>query len=379
MKYFPFRTLALCIFLPPVLYIFSILSLENRLREQYVGEIENIYTGSPDLLFDGSIRLTDAISKNIDLYLKNKTLTALGVTPDITVLTQKGTILYPSFFEDTPAIIIADPNQVAAENFTLMQEGLVVRIDLKIEHNTMLSNILLGIYILTSLLVLFFFHRKGVKRFKAETRERENETHRLLALEKDSARTLQYLEEKRKHLSSELLKMDRKLKNEKVKATKNEDDMIEEIVVLEKKIEETLTLQKEQQAETARLKEKIAHYEKQKSPKQKIKAGEAVEKRFRALYKNISISKRAIDGFIDLTEDLKIKSEEIIHNLNHNPDLVPIKRKVFGKKNRGTVFEVLFAYKGRLYFRKIKDNRIEILTIGTKNTQTKDLDFLAKF
>jgi len=69
---------------------------------------------------------------------------------------------------------------------------------------------------------------------------------------------------------------------------------------------------------------------------------------------------------------MKIKVEEIIHKLNEDPSFVLVKRKVFGKKGRATVQEVIFAYKGRLY----KDGKIEILTIGTKNTQAKDLEFL---
>ena len=48
---------------------------------------------------------------------------------------------------------------------------------------------------------------------------------------------------------------------------------------------------------------------------------------------------------------------------------------IYKRKNK-TLFEVIFAYKGRLYFRKAKDNRIEVLTVGTKNTQVKDLEFL---
>jgi hypothetical protein len=73
---------------------------------------------------------------------------------------------------------------------------------------------------------------------------------------------------------------------------------------------------------------------------------------------------------------MKIKGEEIIHKLNEDPSFVSVKRKVFGKKGRATVQEVIFSYKGRLYFRKKKDGQIEILTIGTKNTQAKDLEFL---
>ena len=77
-----------------------------------------------------------------------------------------------------------------------------------------------------------------------------------------------------------------------------------------------------------------------------------------------------------MTEEMGLKAEELIHQLNADAALVPVKRKVFTKKGNTTAFEVTFAYNGRLYFRKSKDNRVEILTIGTKNTQQKDLTYI---
>ena len=53
-------------------------------------------------------------------------------------------------------------------------------------------------------------------------------------------------------------------------------------------------------------------------------------------------------------------------------------RNVFGGKGQKTVLEVIFGYKGRLYFRHTDDRRVEVLAVGTKNTQAKELDFLAK-
>ena len=50
----------------------------------------------------------------------------------------------------------------------------------------------------------------------------------------------------------------------------------------------------------------------------------------------------------------------------------------FGGKAHQTVLEVIFGYKGRLYFRKTKDKRAEVLAVGTKNTQARELDFLAR-
>ena len=128
------------------------------------------------------------------------------------------------------------------------------------------------------------------------------------------------------------------------------------------------------------LKEKTQLHkkDKQKVGKQKTKALNVVDKRFKTLYKNIHITERAIESFIDLTDDIKIKCEEIIHQLNEDPSIVSIKRKVFGRKGRETVFEVIFAYKGRLYFHKTKNNMIEILAIGNKNTQARDLEFINK-
>ena len=94
----------------------------------------------------------------------------------------------------------------------------------------------------------------------------------------------------------------------------------------------------EKEEEINALKEKIKLFEKerQKENKQKTNIYNTVRKRFKTLYKNIFVNKRAINGFLDLTDDMKIKGEEIIHKLNEDPSLVLVKRKVFGKKGRAT-------------------------------------------
>lgn len=378
MKYFSFKILILCIILPSVIYIVTVLSLERHFKAKYVEEIEDIYTGDTRPLFDGSITLKDAINKNIDFYLKKKALVAWGVNVNITVVTKHGTLLYPSIFEEEASFLPADPMQVAADNYQLMTEGPVINIDVKLEHNALLSNIILAFYILASLFVLYYYYRSGSKKAMQEDLEKSKEIDRLQELEEVYTDRLKSMEQDRKILSSKLAKTRTEIEDEKIRASKNEDEMIEEIVGLEEEIGENLTLQDEQQEIIDGLKEKIKRFEieRLKDEKKKIKDSDAVRKRFKALYKDAIFNERAISGFIDLSEDIKIKGEEIIHQLNADPSLVPIKRKVFGKKSRETVLEILFAYKGRIYFRKLKDNRVEILTIGTKNTQAKDLEFL---
>jgi len=379
LKFLSFKILILCILLPPILYIFSLQSIERHLNKRYAKEIGDVYTGDSRPLFDGSVRLQDAINNNIDRYLQSKAILSWGVKAKVTVATKQNTILYPAVFNDEEGSILPSaPIQVAADNYNLMNEGLVVNVDLILEHNTLLSNAILAFYICISVLVLFLYYRTGIKKARQEDTEKETKIARLLEFEKNHISRLKDLIKVKQKLISEIIKIKRKLVDERIRASKNEDDLIKEIVALEENINENIALQNEKQEEINALKEKIKLFEKerQKENKQKINNYDTFRKRFKTLYKNISVNKRAIDGFLDLTDDMKIKGEEIIHKLNEDPSFVLVKRKVFGKKGRATVQEVIFAYKGRLYFRKKKNGQIEILTVGTKNTQAKDLEFL---
>jgi len=379
LKFLSFKILILCILMPPILYIFSVLSIESHLRKHYTEEIKEIYTGDSRPLFNGSVRLKDAINRNINGYLQSKTMIPLGVKVNVAVTTQQNTILYPAFFdEEEDSIQAANPMKIAAENYNLLEEGIVVKADLTLEHNTLLSNSMLAFYILVSVLVLYFHYKAGIKKAKQEDTEKSKKITRLLNLEKNQTKNLKALVKIKQKLTSEISDMRKRLEKERVKTIKNEEEMIKEILALEEKFNKNLTLQNTKQEEIDTLIEKIKRFEKanRKDSRQKEKTLNSVRKRFKTLYKNVSINEKAINGFMDLPDDMKIKSEEIIHKLNEDQKYVKVKRKVFGKKGRITIQEVIFAYKGRLYFRNTKGSRIEILTIGTKNTQTKDLEFL---
>jgi len=375
MKYFPFKILILCVFLPPVLYIVSVQSIERYLHDAYQREIENIYIGDTGPLFNGAVHLKDAVAENINRYLRSKKLTAWGLKVHVTVSTRLGRIIYPPVFEVENSLISSAPMNLAAENYTLMNEGLRLDLNLTLDHNTPLSNLLLVSYVLISVLILNLYYRRGLKKSVKEDQEREIEINRLRDLEKKRHDSLAGLITEKENLIFQYKLMKKEYEDTTKKASRNEDEMIAEIIALEEKINQNLTHQKLQQQEIEILKEKLSGYA---TGKPKPKAVETLQKRFKAIYKNISIHERALSGFSDLTDNLKIKAEEIIHQLNQDPGLVPVKRKVFGKKGRETVLEVVFAYKGRLYYRRLPGNRIEILALGTKNVQSKDLEFLDK-
>ena len=373
MKYLPFKILIVCVLIPPILYVLSMQAMERYLHGKYSREIQNIYLGNTQSLLDGSVRLKNAVSGNIKLYLESKTLLSLGVKSTVRVTTQKGMPIYPAGYDEEDGFEYKNPVEIASENYRLMNEGLRVDLDLEIEQLSWISSGVLLFYLLVSIVVLYGFYRIGLKRAQTEEREVELEIARLGDVERKYQETLRRLEAEKGSLISEYEILIRELEKEKQNASHNEENMIDEMVALEEKINENLKQQEEQQAEIQTLKEELSRYEKGKT---KTRASDSISRRFAVIYKNLVFHEKAIEGFADLTENMKIKAEEIIQQLNHEPALVQVKRKVFGKKNRETVLEVVFSYKGRLYFRRMKDNKIEIVTIGTKNDQDRDLEFL---
>jgi hypothetical protein len=366
--------------LPPLLYVLTIRGLETFIENRYTRQLENTFLGDTAELMSGSVSLRETVAANIDRFLRGKPLTRYGLILQVTVTTEQGTIIYPAVFrqeDETP--LVADPQRTAAENFRLMNEGLVLTLNAELEPLTLLPTLILAVYILAAVGVLFIHYRRASGRLQREEQTRMQEMETLRRQERDNAARLADLDANRQALGSELSQLKNTLQDEKQRASRNEDELIEEIEVLEKKLEENLLLQEQQKEDIAALSHKIDEYEKalKKDEKQKTRAAQAVGKRFNAIYKNLSISDRALSGFVDLNEDLKIKAEEIIHKLNEQPDQVTIKRKVFiGKRDKKSIMEVIFGYKGRLYFWKGTNGTVEVLAIGTKNTQNRELEYL---
>jgi predicted nucleic acid-binding Zn-ribbon protein len=379
MKTLSFKILVFCVLFPPLLNIATIYILEEYFKAIYTRKIQGIYTGNTKFLFDGSIRLKDAIQLNIDNFLKRKHAPRFGLKVIPKVTTKNGSVLYPSTFEPSSQNILAKPPlTIAIENYNLLSRGLELQVDTRIEYGTPISLLILLFYILSSLGLLTFFYRRSIVILSKEEQFRNSEIERLVEIEKKSQKHLEKLKKQQEIYSDQLIRIQDELEDHKAKASAVEDELLEELVEKENEIEKNLLSQQEQQEEIDSLKEKIEQYERdiKKNKSQRQKEREDLSKRFSTLYKNIMVHTRAIDGYIELPDELKIKAEEIVHQLNHDPKIVTIKRKVFGKKNRETVLEVLFAYKGRLYFRNTHKNRVEVLVIGTKHTQSKDLSFL---
>ncbi|SMC50746.1 hypothetical protein SAMN02746065_103106 [Desulfocicer vacuolatum DSM 3385] len=382
MKYFPIKIVVLCILLTPVFYTGTISLIERSCVGWYQQAVEQRVLGDTQLLINGSMGVSESIEKNINLFLESDVwVKRFGLQLDILVFANEGDILYPFFPEITSEGMDIINNKIflgiARHNYTILKQGLTVKVSVRLHHGTLGANLILAFYVSIAMGIFWIYYRRGVGKSIQENRERKKQFNALLVDEKAHKKSLGVLKKERTRLLQKMKDLRETYKDAQKKATITEEEMFDEIVSLENQLNENVELQKEKTYEIELLKDKLKKYEQKKGGQKKQKGFDFMAKRFSVLYKNIDMNRRAITGFLDLNDELQIKAEEVVHQLNENSDNVVIKRKVFaGKKHKSASFEVLFAYNGRLYFRQGEDHRIEILVIGTKNSQDKDMDFL---
>ena len=381
MKFFPVKVMIFCLLLPPIFYAGSIEVVKKYLDQFYSTRVNNIFLQDTEPLLDGSIGIHDAVANNIEAYLeKDYLINKLGVKLDILVITDDGTIIYPSYDSKHDELVHSyyqNPIETARTNWEIINRGLSTNVSVKMTHGTNLAMLLLAIYVGISLLVFMFFYTKSIEQSKAYKEKTDKHIHELLQEEKEYRKILDDLKKERNKLFGDINELNKKYQEDKKKAKINEDEMFNEIMSLEEKLNSYIELKQDKEDEIQQLKFKVDELERRKTGTGRRKVFDFVNKRFSTLYKNCHISRKALSGFLDLPDEQQIKAEEVIHQLNEDPEKVIIKRKVFsGRKSRTNSLEVYFAYNGRLYFRQRGDNKVEVLLIGSKKTQNKDMDYL---
>jgi len=382
MKFFPIKVAIICIFVTPVLYIFSLTSCEDFLTSHYSNQIENVFVGETHAILDGSIQLEEQVAKNIQTFFKDDwIINKLNLDIDVQITTKKGRVIYPIFmninFLNRDINENLETQDIANNNYALLSDGLTVNVKIRLNYSSYISLFLLGFYFAALAFVVLIFYRIGSRKAAKERQEKSKQIVELQSKEKDQKKYLEKIKNEKQALFDNIESLNTKYQKNKTKAKENEEDLFDEIISLETKLNAFIELKQKKESEIDDLKSKIKKYERRKGSKFKRVDYDFMGKRFVTLYKNIIMNRKALSGFLNLNDDQQIKAEEIILLLDRSPNKVTIKRKVFsGKKHKNTSFEVLFAYNGRLYFDKDENNKTRILVIGTKNTQQKDMDFL---
>ena len=389
MKHLSLRILFLCVFLPPVLYIFTIQGLETYFQYTWKSGLRQELVSNVDGLMAGEVRLNEVIAQNVDAWFQGRWPLKLGVDPNVSVRTKQGRLLYPVLGLESGSAGNRDfslegflsrdrKSEIARRNMKILREGLVLELSVTIPRNTWLANIVLIFYIMCFSTILVYSYQSRARQTEELARQQrealEDAQKRLeqaqARLEETSGKAAWY------HQEIERLKGELNKADTRIQAT--EQEAMEELEELEKKLQESVAHREKKEEEIQSLLQEVEQLEdKQKgASRKKDKDFKQIKKRFQTLYKQLALHDRAVEGFLDLPQDMHLKAEEVMHTLNQDSSKVQVKRKVFFKKSSLTVFETIFAYKGRLYWRKREDGRIEIPVVGTKNTQNRDLNYL---
>ena len=378
MKFFPLKSTLLCLIAIPVLYTLTLKNVQSGLSRHYLNKIQNIMIANAEPLLQGSETLEERLTANIDHFLAVDGFYQMA-RPELSVFvtTGKGQILYPTFEKEKQPR--KAPKDVARRNFALLSQGITPTVDVDIPYGSLFANAILSIFLLVSLGIFSPFYYKASRLAKEAADANDSMIEALKEEDRASRSRLADLKQEKQKLSSQMDEIKGQHQKDQNRAKANETEMFDEIVKLEAELETVREQELEKEAEIEDLKSRIQRLEKRKSPKAKRSPEEMIQRRFSALYKGVDFHAKALAGFAALTDDMQIKAEEVILQLDREPEKVIVKRKVFsGKKHKSSALEVIFGYNGRFYFRHLDGGRAEVLVIGNKNTQHKDMEFLHK-
>jgi hypothetical protein len=148
---------------------------------------------------------------------------------------------------------------------------------------------------------------------------------------------------------------------------------------LEELLDEAVRDVSKRDDEIAQLEQRLKRAAKESPSGARAREGEHLARRLRTLYKNLEIDDRAIDDLVALRDlEMQLKAEEALKRLSDEPDTAAVRRKVGGLPPQLSIFELGFAGKGRIYYQKGDVRRFRILTVGAKNSQKQDLEYLSR-
>lgn len=197
----------------------------------------------------------------------------------------------------------------------------------------------------------------GNQKWAAVSLEMEKEINtkeaKIISLEKESEALRQSLSDKEKEAFDFVKGQDSSFSIDDV------EELLEEIEEKDSKIDTLLRDKKEWE-----------------SYKESLLAAQAkvvgnLEKRFGACYSSLSFSNRALKRIVRLAESERIKLEQQLGFLQHNPKNANFRDDIMGSDLK----ELGFGAGGRIYVRK-EGSRFLIACVGNKNSQNADLKHL---
>lgn len=390
-----FRSTYVAFVLFVLLYVFSVKLVERALFAHFESRLARAIvidpTGGP---------VTTQIQERVDAVLRgSRWVRPGGVEVTVLVFAKDGrTPLYVAGRSLPPPPAFSDPWEWVRDAERL----LPARVDLQVSvpHNAAVANLLLIGYAALLLSVLFGVQRRlarhEAERLDAAVAGRDATALRAASIEHELDRVRRRLEEvepadeihreeiralqnERSALAQKLLVLEareRALREEAVKASALDSERR----TLEELLDEAMRDVAKRDAEITQLEQRLKRAAKETpSTGGRARESDHVARRLRTLYKNLEIDDRAIDDLVALRDaDMQLKAEEALKRLSDETDTAAVRRKVGGLPPQLSIFELGFGGKGRIYYQKGDVRRFRILTVGAKNSQKQDLEYLSR-
>ena len=378
---FRFAYLAIFVFL--VAYVFTVEALEEVLRRYYRTAVEAAVHVDP-----ASGPVAQQIETRINALLQGSPWIRYGeVRVRPLVLAADGrTLLYAG------GGLAGRAGDLDSSEPPLLPA--IIDVDVSLPHNTVLANAVLLAYAALLVTTLVVYTRRLAAHEQLEldsmsaTRdalaERANAIEseltavrsRLAEVEPESelqAEEIGLLERERAELHARLGQLEvreAELRSGSARAQKLE----EERRALEELLEEATQDLTGKENELAELRSQT-----RRASKRAARDEEVIARRLRTLYKNLEVDERAIENLAELGDDSwRLRAEEAIKRLCDEADTAMVRRKVGGLPPHLSIFELVFADKGRIYYTAGRTRRFRVLSIGAKNSQKTDLEYLSR-
>jgi hypothetical protein len=385
MKHFSIKMLLIGVFLPPLCYITTMQALETYFQRQEAARLDQILVQirNNEALYEGRYTVKEELNRKIEEYLSQGLEFRLGVSPHILVKTTDDRMLYPSQFQvdekpdDFSGVPVEDLSsaQVGAENYNILNQGLVPSVHVDVKQNSWLSNGILVFYIFLYLLMGYRVIGRHIRKTRLQEKGQDRVIERLCVQLDKAENGLREI----KLREVDYLERISRLKKERENLSEDIDELLDEMQDLEAGLKTHGKLKENMKSEVLELREDLDRLRgKIAKPATKEKESNTVQKRFKVLYKKLFFTDRAIEGFLSLTGEFRLKAEEVIHRLNEDASRVSVKRKVFSRGGKAQILETKFSYSGRIYFQRGPQLKTVIVVIGTKNTQEHDLAYIER-
>ena len=384
-----FRVTYLAILVFILLYVFSVKGVEQLMNRYFRNQVAVATRVDPA---EGPV--ADQIQRRVDAVVRDSPWVRFGgVRVTAIVLGADGQPIYAGG-RRIPTPMPGDPIAEAARMLPASADVVV-----SVPHDSLVANAILVSYAAALIYTLFLYDRRRQRdveiRIAAALAERAATAARAAQIEAELAALSRQVDDRveaevsdemasvraeRIGLQQKLEALVRRESELRSQAGRLQEALVTERAGLEEMLDEALADLARKDEAVRGLEEKLKTAAQPKEPTApRDRHIDLLAQRLRTLYKNLEFDDHAIRDLVGLRdESMKLRAEEEIKRLSDDLETASVRRKVGGLPAHLTIFELGFAGKGRIYYTNGRQRRFRVLSVGAKNSQKTDLEYLSR-